>query len=485
MEQPVISVQNLSKKYYLEHQNQEPSKASDSHLNRIKRWIFNKKIASKLSGDEIFWALKNISFDIYHGERVGVIGKNGAGKSTLLKILSRLVYPTTGEAIIRGRVTSLLEVGTGFNNNLSGRDNIYLNASLHGLNRAEVDRIFEDIVDFSGTGQFLDTPVKHYSSGMKMRLAFSVAAHLDPDILLLDEVLAVGDMSFQQKCLNRVEGLTSEGRTVLFVSHSMDSVTRFCDRCIWIDKGEILKDGTAEDVVSIYVQKVMGVKPEKQWAEATTGDQKPPRTPEPISETSETEAPDVTENNSLEGANKPGKSNEELDSHGGHDPDEVKTNSPDDGIKPEQVRLLSTRVIDADGKTVSSISVHQKVGIEVLYEILNTDQNIQPALHFKVADGTIAFVVAYTDTQYKDGLPCPGQYKSIAWVPPNLLNIGVLYVNLVMVTPDPLEEHIFIEDALSFNVHERTGDFLTARGSYARDFPGYVRPLLTWETTAS
>lgn len=255
MVKPVISVKQLSKQYALEQQHQDVFSIAKKRLKSFKRSILNRKLKREEPKDKSFWALKDINFDIYQGERVGIIGQNGAGKSTLLKILSRLVYPTTGEAIIRGRVTSLLEVGTGFNSSLSGRDNIYLNASLHGLTRTEIDQIFQDIVDFSGVGTFLDTPVKHYSSGMRVRLAFSVAAHLDPDILLLDEVLAVGDIAFQKKCLQRVEGLTSSGRTILFVSHSIGHIIQFCDRVIWLDHGEIRFDGEATEGAQQYQDK--------------------------------------------------------------------------------------------------------------------------------------------------------------------------------------------------------------------------------------
>jgi lipopolysaccharide transport system ATP-binding protein len=253
MTQPIISVQGLSKQYVL------PEQQSHSLGQQLKRGL--KKIIQRskaphsahLADDaKQFWALKDVSFEVYPGERIGILGKNGAGKSTLLKILSRLVYPTQGEAVIRGRVTSLLEVGTGFNANLSGRENIYLNASLHGLNRAEVDLIFKDIVEFSGVGTFLETPIKHYSSGMRMRLAFSVAAHLDPDILMLDEVLAVGDLAFQQKCLRRVEDLTSQGRTILFVSHNLGHIVQFCNRVIWLDQGQIRFDGETTTGITQY-----------------------------------------------------------------------------------------------------------------------------------------------------------------------------------------------------------------------------------------
>ncbi|MBI5055284.1 MAG: ABC transporter ATP-binding protein [Nitrospirae bacterium] len=258
MEKPVITVSGISKKYNIgiELIRKRNGGLKDALLAPY-RALQSLSQPFIQDGKNAFWALKDISFDVYHGEKIGIIGLNGAGKSTLLKILSRLVYPTEGVVKICGRVTSLLEVGTGFNPNLTGRKNIYLNASLYGLERAEIDEKFDDIVEFSGIGKFLDTPVKYYSSGMYMRLAFSVAAHLDPDILLLDEVLAVGDLAFQQKCLKRVEGLASGGRTILFVSHSLGEVVRFCERVIWLENGRIRFDGEATEGVKLYQEEQM------------------------------------------------------------------------------------------------------------------------------------------------------------------------------------------------------------------------------------
>jgi len=235
-----ISVKGISKRYSrTDASTWAFLQAIRNSLRGINRRLWGKAAVTPAQVDDAFWALRDINFEVKRGQRIGIIGRNGAGKSTLLKILSRLVYPTEGEVRIRGRVTSLLEVGTGFNMSMSGRENIYLNAALHGLEKKKIDDIFDTIVEFSGVGEFLNMPVKHYSSGMYMRLAFSVAAHLDPDILLMDEVLAVGDLSFQQKCLQRVENLASEGRTIIFVSHSMGDIARFCDQVIWIDGGKI------------------------------------------------------------------------------------------------------------------------------------------------------------------------------------------------------------------------------------------------------
>ena len=468
MNEPVITVSGLSKKYFIGSENYHLAERS---IANIILWPYRKlrgipQPSLNRRERKVIWALKDINFDIYHGDKVGIIGKNGAGKSTLLKILSRLVYPTEGEARIRGRVTSLLEVGTGFNPNLSGRENVYLNASLHGLQRREIDKIFDDIVEFSEVKKFIDTPVKHYSSGMRMRLAFAVAAHLDPDILLLDEVLAVGDMSFQQKCLKRVQGITSEGRTVLFVSHSMDAVARFCDRCIWLEQGKILEDGPTEEVIASYVEKVMGVKSQQKWVED-----------EQIKKSHQQVLDSNPPHSQARGTKTQVSQNGQNDSQSDNESQKLPSSH-----KNEYVRLVSARVVNSQRKTITTASVHESIGIEIVYEILDTNKNIQPALHFKTAKEVFAFAVAYTDPKHIYGVPKIGRYAATAWITPNLLNIGLVHVTLVMVTPDPLEEHLFIERAVSFNVHEIDGVINTARGLYARNFPGVVRPLLKWET---
>ena len=201
-----------------------------------------------------FWALKDISFEVSEGEAVGIIGRNGAGKSTLLKILSRITYPTSGRVTIYGRVSSLLEVGTGFHPELSGRENVYLNGTILGMRRAEVKAKFDEIVEFSGVSKFIDTPIKHYSSGMKVRLAFAVAAHLEPEILIIDEVLAVGDAEFQKKCLGKMEEVAGQGRTVLFVSHSMEAISRFCGKSIYLKDGLLTNYSNTSDVVREYLE---------------------------------------------------------------------------------------------------------------------------------------------------------------------------------------------------------------------------------------
>lgn len=201
------------------------------------------------------WALKNVSFQVNQGEVLGVVGRNGAGKSTLLKILSRITEPSAGRAIMRGSVGSLLEVGTGFHPELSGRDNVYLNGAILGMDKAYIDRTFDEIIDFASIGQFIDTPVKRYSSGMKVRLAFAVAAHLQPEVLIIDEVLAVGDIGFQRKCLGKMQSVAGSGRTVLFVSHNMGAVKSLCQRCVLLEGGTLVMDGPADEVVDAYIER--------------------------------------------------------------------------------------------------------------------------------------------------------------------------------------------------------------------------------------
>lgn len=280
MTEPIISVENLSKRYRIgvkeKGHNQfrevitdaltapmrnlkrlrkltkfDDSEISHSSSNPISR-------AGKPAEDDIIWALKDVSFEVNKGEVLGIIGRNGAGKSTLLKILSRITEPTTGDVKIYGRISSLLEVGTGFHPELTGRENIFLNGAILGMRKEEIKRKFEEIVAFAETEKFIDTPVKYYSSGMYVRLAFAVAAHLEPEILLVDEVLAVGDIAFQKKCLGKMEDVSKEGRTVLFVSHNMGAVRTLTNKCIYLNEGRIKSNGSTDQVVQHYLDEVQG-----------------------------------------------------------------------------------------------------------------------------------------------------------------------------------------------------------------------------------
>jgi homopolymeric O-antigen transport system ATP-binding protein len=242
---PILEIQNISKKFRIHHERQSYLSLRDSLSSIFK---------SKRSGEEEFYALDNVSFDVYAGDSVGIIGKNGAGKSTLLKILSKITPPSSGKIISRGRIASLLEVGTGFHSELSGRENIFLNGSILGMKRAEIQNKFDAIVDFSGVEKFLDTPLKHYSSGMQLRLAFAVAAFLENEIMIVDEVLAVGDAEFQKKCMCKMEDVSkAQGRTVLFVSHNIDAIETLCINSILLSNGKLIEKGITKDLICNYL----------------------------------------------------------------------------------------------------------------------------------------------------------------------------------------------------------------------------------------
>jgi len=263
MSDVAIRIENLGKMYRIGGPQERYRTLRDSLIDTVSAPF--KRAQSLLRGQaygaaglhEEIWALKDVSFEVKHGEVVGIIGRNGAGKSTLLKVLSRITEPTKGVVDIFGRVGALLEVGTGFHTDLTGRENIYLNGAILGMSREEIDRKFDEIVDFSGVERFIDTPVKHYSSGMGLRLGFAVAAHLEPEILIVDEVLAVGDAQFQKKCLGKMSDVASEGRTVLFVSHNMSAVEHLCPCTIWLDSGTVRDKGPSYAIVTDYLTSSM------------------------------------------------------------------------------------------------------------------------------------------------------------------------------------------------------------------------------------
>ncbi len=428
----VLDVRGLSKKYRM-----------TSSLSKKTM----KKNSIKRSDSKDFWALKNVSFTVRAGERVGVMGHNGAGKSTLLKILSRVVNPTEGEAFIHGRSTSLLEVGTGFNPDLTGRQNVYLNASLHGLTRQEIDDRMDAILEFSEIGRFIEEPVGTYSTGMRARLGFSVAAHLEPDILMLDEVLSVGDASFQKKCLTRMEDLTGHGRTILFVSHSTGTVRKFCDRCIWLSHGEIVMDGPVHDVCEAY---------EAKMSDISATYQAPIKT-------------DKIPNVKKEGEYVGTQSSEGLLKR----IEEIET----------VCELVSAQVLDNLEQPARSFKITQDCTLEIIYDVYYSGLRVEPALHFKNEQNEILFVVAFTDDAYEQAIQDPGRYKSRVHIPGNLLNEGLHYVTICLVTADPLVRHQIVDNAISFSVYEVIADINNvARGRYSRTFPGGLRPFLNWDT---
>jgi lipopolysaccharide transport system ATP-binding protein len=260
MTDPVIKVENLSKGYRLGAREERPDtlvgamiRTAAAPINNFRKLRRLDTFATEDDNHGMLWALKDVSFEIAPGDVVGFVGRNGAGKSTLLKILSRITEPTHGRVELHGRVSSLLEVGTGFHPELTGRENVYMNGTILGMKKAEIDERFDEIVDFSGVERFLDTPVKRYSSGMKVRLAFAVAAHMEPEILIIDEVLAVGDAEFQKKCLGKMQSVATGGRTVLFVSHNLGAVQSLCSRGIFLAGGELMYDGSVKQVIEQYM----------------------------------------------------------------------------------------------------------------------------------------------------------------------------------------------------------------------------------------
>lgn len=385
------------------------------------------RLASRLAGRSpalttaYFWALKDVNFEIRAGEVVGMIGRNGAGKSTLLKILSRITEPTEGYAEIHGRVGSLLEVGTGFHGELTGRENVYLNGAILGMKRTEIARKFDDIVAFSEVDKFIDTAVKHYSSGMYLRLAFAVAAHLDPEIMIVDEVLAVGDASFQKKCLNKMQDVGREGRTVLFVSHDMAAITRLCERAILLDDGRVHRDGPATDVVSAYLRAGFGTTAVREW--------------------------------------------------------------PDPEKRPHRdiVALCAVRVRDEQGAIAETIDIRRPVLLEMEYETWLPNYVLMPFFALSNDEGVVAFTSNDLDPEWR-GRPRPlGRYVSTVRIPGNFLAEGLMFVTAGLNTTNPDQKQFKERDVVAFQVVDSLdGD--SARGDSAKRVRGVVRPLLNWKT---
>jgi lipopolysaccharide transport system ATP-binding protein len=413
-----ISVENVSKRYRLGQYQSAYGTLRDSMAATARRLVHREHAPHS----EEIWALEDVSFDLDVGGVLGIVGRNGAGKSTLLKILTRITTPTSGRATIRGRVGSLLEVGTGFHPELTGRENVYLNGSVLGMKQREISRKFPEIVEFAGVEQFIDTPVKRYSSGMSVRLAFAVAAHLEPEVLLVDEVLAVGDAEFQRRCLGRMEDFSQSGRTVLFVSHQMQSVSQLCDRAIWLDKGRIVDDGPSSDVVARYLQSGYG----------GTG--------------SSCEWLDLNE-------------------------------APGDDL----VRLRSVRVVQ-DDEEAAAVDVRRPVGIEIGFTVLDEGEPIFPKIKLVDQRGDVVFNAMDTNPRWQDPTS-PGEYLSTAWIPANLLNEGLVTVQVSVCSfrTIKLRSHAGVLEAVSFHVQD-PGEGDSARGLFAGQWRGVVRPLLDWTT---
>ncbi len=422
MSQTAIHVEGISKLYRLGERMRYTGLRHrlEDAVRAPYRWLRPRKGAEPKKGPQEIWAVRDVSFDVSAGEVVGLIGRNGAGKSTLLKILCRVAQPTEGFAEIRGRVGSLLEVGTGFHQELTGRENVFLNGAVLGMGKKEILRKFDEIVAFAEVEDFIDTPLKHYSSGMQMRLAFAVAAHIEPEILLVDEVLAVGDAQFQKKCLGKMSDVAQHGRTIIFVSHNAAAITRLCARCILLQSGTVLKDGPTYEVMSEYLRSGLDTSAVREWAPAE---------------------------------------------------------APGDSV----VRLRAVRARSAEGEVMEAFDIRLPVAIDVVFDVLQGGVVLTPNLHVFNEEGVNVFVSLDQDPVWR-GRPRPaGRYISTAWIPGNFLAEGTFIVGAAITTLAPVDVRLYAREAIAFQVIDST-EGNSARGDYAGHLPGVVRPVLVWET---
>ena len=422
---PAIHIDGLGKEYRIGGKPERYTSLRDTVVKAAKAPF--RRVASVLRGQSpvlssrTFWALRDISFEIQPGEVVGIIGRNGAGKSTLLKILARITEPTAGYADICGRVGSLLEVGTGFHPELTGRENVYLNGAILGMPRREIARKFDEIVAFSEIEAFIDTMVKHYSSGMYMRLAFAVAAHLEPEILLVDEVLAVGDLEFQRKCLGKMEDVSRLGRTVVFVSHNMSAVTRLCSRAVLLDHGCVVTSGRTPAVVAEYVFKGYGTRAERRWIDDSR--------------------------------------------------------APGDGT----IRLLGVRAHDPAGVVRESFDVRQPIAITIEYLVLKAGLRFTPCFDVINETGVVLFLSQERPDWETVERPL-GTQVATCWIPGNFLAEGAFSIDVAFwgfKTPPVglIEEN----GAVSISVHDPL-EGGSVRGRSTSAYPGVLRPMLTWDS---
>jgi lipopolysaccharide transport system ATP-binding protein len=430
MTNAAIIAEGLGKTYLIGHIEQKERyptlrdavmRKSSNFLRQTRDLLRGRQL---IAGSEIeeFWALKDVTFDVYPGEVVGIIGRNGAGKSTLLKVLSRITEPSTGRVAIRGRVASLLEVGTGFHPELTGRENIYLNGAILGMSRADIRLRFDEIVAFAEIEKFLDTPVKRYSSGMYVRLAFAVAAHLEPDILIIDEVLAVGDAQFQKKCLGKMREVASQsGRTVLFVSHQMGMITSLCQRGILFEAGRVVFDGSAPDAVAKYYNSSGGAPFSVDYA-----------------------------------------------------------NSSKKKVGDQFATLVKAWIEDDKGNEAGEIDIRSGFKVKMRYTLNRSASDAPtPNFHFYNSQGQCAFVSGGT----QGAMPELGTYEATCFVPGEFLNNDIYFIDLAL-TFMRVGPHVSFHErgALAIVVVDPIGETLDARPrhGYSGAIPGIVRPSLDW-----
>lgn len=414
-----IEVEHLTKKYLLgsgqatAYRTLRETISSAFKIPRRKR--------SAVDRTDVILALSDVSFSVTPGEVVGIIGRNGAGKSTLLKVLSRITEPTAGRVRVFGRIGSLLEVGSGFHPELSGRENIFLNGAILGMRRSEIVRKFDEIVAFAEVERFIDTPVKRYSSGMYLRLAFAVAAHLEPEILVIDEVLAVGDYDFQNKCLGKMKDVAGQGRTVLFVSHNMGAVQHLCQRAILLEEGCVSVDDTAAVAVNAYLGLGIDKSGERRW--------------------------------DLE-------------------------NAP---TLDDAVRLRAIRTVDLNGETRSVFDVKEAINVEVEYDVLRARYSLNVHLYFQNETGQTLFVAMdNTDSPWCDKVQPTGSYRATCRVPKDFLNEGTIRIEYLICTRPTSQYFVTVPDAVAFQVtDDRSPE--GSRSIWSRDWPAsMVRPRIKW-----
>jgi len=425
MGQPAIRFEDLGKLYHIPRVRsayrtlrEALTDAVAAPFRRMARYV---RGGGDVASDDLVWALRDATSEIGVGEVVGIVGRNGAGKSTLLKVLSRITEPTTGFAEIRGRVGSLLEVGSGFHPELSGRENIFLNGVILGMRRAEIQRKFDEIIQFAEIEKFLDTPVKHYSSGMYTRLAFAVAAHLEPEVLIVDEVLAVGDARFQKKCLAKMEDVGQHGRTVLFVSHNMAAISRLCPRTILLEGGRIVQDGLSQDVLGAYLHGGTLTTARREW----------------------------------------------------DDPRDAPTGS--------LARLRALRIRSEDGRCPEVFDVRDPVDIEMEYDVLEGGHVLMPNHHVFNEQGIKVFATNDLDPAWRRRPRPRGRWVSTVRIPGNLLTEGIFFVTSALIALDPEVPQFRAREAVAFRVVDSL-DASSARGDYVGKMSGVVRPLLEWRT---
>lgn len=415
----IVKAENLGKHYTLGGIHPGYATLRESLANLIVRKRDSAHDA--LDPARSFWALRDVGFEMDAGETLGIVGRNGAGKSTLLKILCRITKPTTGRARLSGRVGSLLEVGTGFHPDLTGRENVYLNGAILGMRREEINRKFDEIVDFSEVERHLDTPVKFYSSGMYVRLAFSVAAHLDTEILIMDEVLAVGDTAFQQKCLDKMHHIRGEGRTIFFVSHNMAAVARLCRRALYLRDGSIVADGASRQITAEYLRANSDFVAERVWTSAE---------------------------------------------------------APGDAV----VRLLAARAQTESGEVAARFDLRDPVAVRITYDVLERDQIITPRIDVYNEEGVHLFGGHTAGGEWDLRPRERGVYTSTVTIPGALLSASNLRVQISIVGDPPHETtHVREPDALKFAVIDGEAEH-TASIDRAGFVAGVVQPALRWTT---